>query len=91
MDCNPGSSDGGGVLESVVRRRMESDKIECKKDYTAKVWDAETGTELMTLKGHEDSVRSVAYSPDGQRIKAVKCLLRPMPPLSADVLPMTKR
>ena len=32
MDCNPGNSDGGGVLESAVRRRMESDKIKCKKE-----------------------------------------------------------
>ena len=37
-------------------------------DYTAKVWDAKTGTELLTLKGHTNYVRSVAYSPDGQRL-----------------------
>src|SRR5262245_34740143 len=33
-----------------------------------KVWDAVTGQETLTLRGHEDRVSSVAFSPDGQRI-----------------------
>ncbi len=33
-----------------------------------KVWDAQTGQELLTLKGHTDGVKSVAYSPDGIRL-----------------------
>ena len=33
-----------------------------------KVWDAATGQEVLTLKGHTGSVTSVAFSPDGQRI-----------------------
>ena len=37
-------------------------------DKTAKVWDANTGQELMTLKGHEGGVISASYNPDGQRI-----------------------
>ena len=37
-------------------------------DQTAKLWDAASGEELLTLKGHSDSVLSVAFSPDGQRI-----------------------
>jgi len=32
------------------------------------VWDAATGQQLLTLKGHTGMVRSVAFSPDGQRI-----------------------
>jgi WD40 repeat protein len=32
------------------------------------VWDAASGQELLTLKGHTDKVCSVAFSPDGQRI-----------------------
>ena len=37
-------------------------------DQTAKVWDTKTGTELLTLTGHDGRVFSVAYSPDGKRI-----------------------
>jgi WD40 repeat protein len=34
----------------------------------AKVWDAETGTQLFELKGHQGPVQSAAFSPDGKRI-----------------------
>ena len=37
-------------------------------DKTAKVWNANTGQELMTLTGHDGIVWSAAYSPDGYRI-----------------------
>ena len=33
-----------------------------------KVWDARTGQESLTLKGHTGQVNSVAFSPDGKRI-----------------------
>ena len=36
--------------------------------YTLKVWDADTGAEVQSLKGHPDEVTCVAYSPDGKRI-----------------------
>ncbi len=35
-------------------------------DKTAKVWDVETGQELLTLAGHDDRVMGVAFSPDGK-------------------------
>ncbi len=35
---------------------------------TVKVWDADKGSETLTLKGHTSVVRSVAFSPDGKRI-----------------------
>ena len=38
------------------------------EDQTAKVWEAASGKELLTLKGHSDGINSVAFSPDGQRI-----------------------
>ena len=38
------------------------------EDKTVKVWDAETGQEVLALKGHTDDVSSVAFSPDGKRI-----------------------
>ena len=37
-------------------------------DKTLKVWDAQTGQETFTLKGHSDIVSSVSFSPDGKRI-----------------------
>ena len=37
-------------------------------DHTAKVWEAESGKEVLTLSGHSDRVNGVAFSPDGQRL-----------------------
>jgi WD40 repeat protein/tetratricopeptide (TPR) repeat protein len=37
-------------------------------DKTVKVWDAQTGQEALTLKGHTRVVFSVCFSPDGQRL-----------------------
>jgi WD40 repeat protein len=33
-----------------------------------RVWDAQTGQQLLCLTGHTGSVLSVAFSPDGKRI-----------------------
>jgi WD40 repeat protein/serine/threonine protein kinase len=33
-----------------------------------KVWDAQTGQELLTIKGHPKPARSVTFSPDGKRL-----------------------
>ena len=38
------------------------------RDNTAKVWDAGTGEELLTLIGHTARILSVAWSPDGKRL-----------------------
>src|SRR5438309_1404546 len=38
------------------------------EDQTVKVWDATTGKELFTLRGHTNQVCSVSFSPDGQRL-----------------------
>jgi WD40 repeat protein len=35
---------------------------------TLKVWDAQTGEEALTLKGHTGFVQGIAFSPDGKRI-----------------------
>ena len=37
-------------------------------DRTAKVWDAKSGAEVLTLKGHTVPVTSASFSPDGARI-----------------------
>jgi WD40 repeat protein len=34
----------------------------------AQVWDATTGQQILTLRGHTDYVKDVAFSPDGKRI-----------------------
>jgi WD40 repeat protein len=38
------------------------------EDQTVKVWDADKGKELLTLKGHTGGVESVCLSADGKRI-----------------------
>jgi hypothetical protein len=38
------------------------------RDNTAKLWDAETGKEILTLTGHSQEVTIVAFSPDGRSI-----------------------
>ncbi|MCC5875520.1 MAG: WD40 repeat domain-containing protein, partial [Candidatus Sumerlaeia bacterium] len=37
-------------------------------DYNAKLWDVETGAELLTFSGHTHRVQSVEFSPDGSRV-----------------------
>ncbi|MGJ5629647.1 WD40 repeat domain-containing protein [Nostoc sp. CALU 1950] len=36
-------------------------------DKTLKVWDLQTGKEISTLTGHNNSVRAVAIAPDGKQ------------------------
>ena len=37
-------------------------------DQTVKLWDAATGQEVLTLRGHIDNVFCVAFSPDGHQL-----------------------
>jgi WD40 repeat protein len=37
-------------------------------DSTAKVWDARTGNEILTLEGHNQELTTVSFAPDGQSI-----------------------
>ena len=37
-------------------------------DHTVKVWDPESGRELLTLRGHQNAVTGLAFSPDDKRI-----------------------
>jgi WD40 repeat protein len=36
------------------------------EDYTSVLWDAKTGREILTLKGHAQEVTSACFSPDGR-------------------------
>jgi WD40 repeat protein len=38
------------------------------EDKSVKVWDSQTGQQLLTLKGHTAAVKSVAFSPDCKRL-----------------------
>ena len=42
--------------------------VTASEDKTAKIWNAETGKDLLTLQGHEDYLLSAAFSTDGQRV-----------------------
>ena len=37
-------------------------------DNTARIWDVESSEEIVALKGHRDTVRSVEFSADGTRV-----------------------
>ncbi len=38
------------------------------QDTAARVWDVESGKQLLTLRGHTSWLRSAAFSPDGKKI-----------------------
>ena len=38
------------------------------RDRTVRIWDADGGGELVVLRGHDDGVQGVAWSPDGRRL-----------------------
>jgi hypothetical protein len=42
--------------------------VTASADRTARLWDATTGQEIITLRGHEDRIWSAAFFPDGTRI-----------------------
>ena len=37
-------------------------------DKTVRVWEVATGTEIVKLEGHTNTVMSVTWSPDGTRV-----------------------
>ena len=62
------SPDGTRIVTGAPIYWLKRSEPEPNNDYTAKVWDAKSGQELLTLKGHSHNVHSVAFSPDGKRI-----------------------
>jgi WD40 repeat protein len=41
------------------------------EDNTIRVWDADTGEELLVLRGHASQVTLATWSPDGRRIASI--------------------
>ena len=50
------------------RRSDGTRVVTAPDDKTARLWDAATGKEIAVLRGHDDTVRSAAFSPDGTRV-----------------------
>jgi WD40 repeat protein len=57
-----------GAYPSNVCFSADGKRVVCGSHRTVKVWDAETGQELLALTGHLDLVTSVCLSADGKRI-----------------------
>ncbi|MEO1996046.1 MAG: protein kinase, partial [Planctomycetaceae bacterium] len=55
-------------LSFCARFSPDGKRIVSGDENTVKVWDAVTGLETLTIKGHSDRVSSVSFSPDGTRI-----------------------
>ena len=62
------SRDTRAVVSSVAFSPDGKRIVSGSGDKTLKVWDADKGTETLSLKGHTNCVTSVAFSPDGKRI-----------------------
>jgi WD40 repeat protein/tRNA A-37 threonylcarbamoyl transferase component Bud32 len=60
--------DGTRLVNSVAFNPDGTRLVTGGTDNTLKVWDAHTGQELLTLKGHTAIVSGVAFSPDGVRL-----------------------
>ena len=45
--------------------------ISASKDMTIKVWDIDSGMEVLTLKGHSRLVNGLAITPDGRTLLSV--------------------
>ena len=59
------------VVQSVAFSPAGDRIVSGSADRTLRVWDSESGRQLVTLCGHEDAVQSVTYTPDGERIISV--------------------
>jgi len=61
----------GNSITSNVNNPISEYLVSGSRDKSIKVWDVETGNEVMTLTGHDNWVRVVKFHPDG--IHLISC------------------
>jgi len=64
----PGHKGDKGSVEVIACSPDGRRIVSGGNDNTARIWDAGTGRQIAVLKGHRDSVKSVAFAPDGCRV-----------------------
>jgi WD40 repeat protein len=57
-----------GVVSTALFSPNGSQIVTASADHSARLWDAQTGAELLVLEGHRGLVWSAAFDPDGTRI-----------------------
>jgi hypothetical protein len=62
-----GREDALDAIETALAR-YEGRVVTASPDGTARIWDTATATEIAVLRGHDGTVNSAAFSPDGSRI-----------------------
>jgi eukaryotic-like serine/threonine-protein kinase len=60
--------DGQGAIWAISFSPDGKMVVTGSKDRTARILDAQTGCEVVTLRGHTNEVRTAAFSPDGRMV-----------------------
>ena len=61
-------ADQSGLIEAAAFSPNGEQLATASEDNTTKIWNAETGQEVLTLIGHSGGVLGVAFNPDGIRL-----------------------
>ena len=72
-DWKSSSSPSSGIMAGSTQwpsRRMVCSWLRASADGTVRIWETQTGKELLVLNGNKSSVSTLAFSPDGTRLAA---------------------